>query len=828
MIDLHLFSFDSIPRNTIIQQQPLMPAAAAMAHVLSSIPEGGRFAASAPLTTTFAVVTRLAVAGPIEGACVAVERLVAHLEASVSASSSSSAVRLYVGLVPLATTGEQALEAEGQELAARYAAKRHLSQVHVQLETFRPSAGVGSLADVWQALGSRAFEEGGGNGADYVVLWHRAHAFSDPAWARHLLDESTGLARALAASLGEADLAPALAGFGCVALLSEDRPREGFDLVLPQAHYAALGQRVLPLEWMVDAASGGPSVDRRLYYTYAKLNAARPSTRCGLLQGGEGILGTASAIDTDKGMLMSPPPPARLQINDEDATVRALASHLAGRLGHQKKGHGEHWNGSALAFLRRRGLPPSLDVVVPTYRVDMELLQGICGTAPANQGTLTYVVVDDPSKVMLDTFRTGGGDRPTPLLTVAVMQRRLSQTKPALVLVNSANMGVTRSRNRGIQASGAEWVVLQDDDVVPDVALLKAYSEAIARHSAEDVAGEAAATTEAEAEAERKPTPTPTFAPTPTPKPVVGFCGMIHFPEPYNIFTGALRMSGVTNAFEIAQLTPTPVWGCTANVCMRNGPWLHFQEDWEKSGGGEDIDFFLRLREVGRVRSAHAAAVTHPWWTNGRRSYWHFRMWGLGDGRLQKLYPEHCYRSAPCAIETLAVVMAALALAWLATYFGGLAGRHLTPQWVLQLAALIALGVLEVDMLGNVLCDRFLLRPVNSESLCGWPRAMAAMESALILTACELGRLQYHLCHRNGRLRDIGVRFDFYCGKIVSARRAWQVTYAVKFVGFVLYGVLAQVWLVMGYGRWWGWLGAVTALLHAGCVGLLVLLLCCE
>ena len=70
--------------------------------------------------------------------------------------------------------------------------------------------------------------------------------------------------------------------------------------------------------------------------------------------------------------------------------------------------------------------------------------------------------------------------------------------------------------------------------------------------------------------------------------------------------------------------------------------------------------------------------------------------------------------------------------------------------------------------------------------------------------------------------------FDFYCGKIVSARRAWQVTYAVKFVGFVLYGVLAQVWLVMDYGRWWGWLGAVTALLHAGCVGLMVLLLCCE
>jgi glycosyltransferase involved in cell wall biosynthesis len=205
-------------------------------------------------------------------------------------------------------------------------------------------------------------------------------------------------------------------------------------------------------------------------------------------------------------------------------------------------------------------LPPSLDVVVPTYRVDIGLLRGICGnTTPANQGTVTHVVVDNPCKVRR---------------RVAAMQKQLSiPINPVVIHVNSSNRGVTSSRNRGIQASGADWIVLQDDDVVPDPGLLQAYSTAIQHHTCDGH--------------EQLP---------------LGFCGMIHFPQPYNGFTAAMRMSGVPNAFEIAELTRTPVWECTANVCMRNGPWLRYVEDWEKTGGGEDMDLFLRLhREVGGV-----------------------------------------------------------------------------------------------------------------------------------------------------------------------------------------------------------------------------------
>lgn len=219
---------------------------------------------------------------------------------------------------------------------------------------------------------------------------------------------------------------------------------------------------------------------------------------------------------------------------------------------------------------------------------------------------------------------------------------------------------------------------------------------------------------------------------------------------------------------------------------MRNGPWLHFRENWEKTGGGEDIDFFLRLRDIGPVVGVPEAAVTHPWWTNGRRSYWHFHMWGKGDGRLQKLYPENTYRSCFNVVETLLLVMIVLLVLW------AIGLTSMSFPSVLYFYILIAMGIWEMDMVGNVLCDRFLLRAINSESLRGWRRWLGAMEASFIMAACELGRLQYHLTHPNGRLRDIGVRFDFFCGEIAGARRAWKVTYALKFLGFLLYGIWMQ------------------------------------
>jgi len=198
--------------------------------------------------------------------------------------------------------------------------------------------------------------------------------------------------------------------------------------------------------------------------------------------------------------------------------------------------------------------------------------------------------------------------------------------------------------------------------------------------------------------------------------------------------------------------------------------------------------------------SVPEAAVAHPWWDLGsRRAYWHLYLWGLGDGRLQQLYPEHCYRSWPCSVEVLAALPVVAMVLWIVSKVLGLGSVSLSffATWVLA----VALAVVEMDMLGSVVADRWFWRAVKSESLQGWTRARAAMEAALVLMCCEAGRLDDHLRHPNGCWTDICLRVDFFGGSVPAARRAWKKTYALKFAGYVLYGLVGQwLWVNCGMG----------------------------
>ncbi len=684
-------------------------------------------ATGAAATQSFAVVAPLRAASRIEAS------------ALLSLLPFATSCPTYIGLL-------LDYEEEDNDTYGLLDASSSPSLFHVQ-----PFFSDASTASIWQAVGQQAFHDG----ADCVVFCHSAaHALSlvadkqkppQEGWMPSVTRDFGLLADALlTTTAGASSSTPSkLQGFGCVGLLHESTV-EGDDacqwgIALHRTHLALFDGRILPLP-----ASSVVQPDKYLYYFYAKVNGAR----------------MAAAVTLTTGPAPTPPPPHRRKgsghVLNDHSLVDKLRQYLASR-------HG----------VDVTMLPPSLNVVVPTFRVDMALLEGICAPRPANQGTVTHVVVDNPAKVQG---------------RVADVQRQLrTPTRAVVVHVNPTNVGVTSSRNRGIRAaSGADWIVLQDDDVVPDPGLLQAYTAAIRRRmNAHD-----------------------DMAP-------LGLCGMIHFPEPYNGFTAAMRMSGVPNAFEIAALSPAPAWGCTANVCMRNGPWLRFKEDWEKTGGGEDVEFFTRLqRDVGgAIVGVPEATVTHPWWIEGsRRAYWRFFLWGKGDGRLQKFYPEHCYRSWLHSAEMmLAVTVPVLVVLTLGF------GRPLGPPWLATWWLCTVLAVLEVDMLGNVLADMVFLRPVHSNSLRGWARWRASMEAALVLLYAEAGRLEYHLTHPQGQWRSVGKRVDFYCGRLPEARRAWKKTYAVKFVGYVVYGVLGQ-WLVGSLGHGGRGAGVVVLAVHAALV----------
>jgi GT2 family glycosyltransferase len=126
-----------------------------------------------------------------------------------------------------------------------------------------------------------------------------------------------------------------------------------------------------------------------------------------------------------------------------------------------------------------------------------------------------------------------------------------------------------------------------------------------------------------------------------------------------SVLHSAVLMSYLTFMFEIAanEIYTYPAWGVTANLLVKR-LGVRFDTVYAKTGGGEDVDFCLRLLNStgGRLKSAPRAEVCHPFWPGGIRVLLsHFFHWAVGDGALFQRYPSHCYTSWPNIAEAFAL-----------------------------------------------------------------------------------------------------------------------------------------------------------------------------
>ncbi|PNH10151.1 hypothetical protein TSOC_003167 [Tetrabaena socialis] len=186
-------------------------------------------------------------------------------------------------------------------------------------------------------------------------------------------------------------------------------------------------------------------------------------------------------------------------------------------------------------------------------------------------------------------------------------------------LFNACNRGASHSRNRAMDESLAQLLVLLDDDVVPQTGLLAAYARA-----------------------------------------AQGFVGPTYLPSEGSAWAHAVHMSDVAFFWEAAAnntIRPRAdgsvylPWAVTANMAVRNTP-QRFDPRFPRTGGGEDIDFCLRACP-GWLLAVPQAACCHPLWNFGRPSILRFARWAVGDGQLIEMYPRLTYRTPLHAAETL-------------------------------------------------------------------------------------------------------------------------------------------------------------------------------
>ena len=361
----------------------------------------------------------------------------------------------------------------------------------------------------------------------------------------------------------------------------------------------------------------------------------------------------------------------------------------------------------------------TLDVVIPSYRVNLEFLEPILQLpSPKTCSVMFVIIIDEPNSP-----------------SVNILQQKYGADPFVRIRVNEANQGASASRNRGMKESAADWIHFLDDDVTPDGDLLF-QAVGIIRGNPD----------------------------------AAGFIGTSKFPVADKIFTTAIHLADVTYFWDIARKQPNNKdlpWGVTANlIARRNADRVGFDLVFPKTGGGEDIDFCRRKRDwmvtanggrSGGFCAAQAVVVTHPWWNGGRPSFSRFYGWGKGDGALVKLFPELCYYDfAPSSGETLLLCFFA--------FFLGL----LTPSYRAEFISTSLCGAVS-SVLANVFHSIYRAALPDHDrwkfqkcTVTGSKYVVAVVVSALIRMASELGRTVGML--ERGEIRYLCRRFDWFAG----------------------------------------------------------------
>ncbi|SEK35806.1 glycosyltransferase family 2 protein [Parapedobacter koreensis] len=254
----------------------------------------------------------------------------------------------------------------------------------------------------------------------------------------------------------------------------------------------------------------------------------------------------------------------------------------------------------------------SIDIVIPSYRLEKDyILRIIRLSKPEKWVFKYYIVVDNPNVIVDEEIA------------------RLAASGDITLLINPVNLGASTSRNKGLEAGSGEWILFLDDDIKADERLLHNYVHAITKWPDE-----------------------------------IGFIGLVKLPPPPTAFARALIINGSMMIFGIAEEAESFAWGATANTMVKREAVgaIRFSTDYPKSGGGEDVDFFLNVRDSNGgkdYKTLKEAVVYHPWWNEGRPSFKRSFRYGVGNSYLGQFLPKYTYYDFPNTPEALFLMLLA-------------------------------------------------------------------------------------------------------------------------------------------------------------------------
>ena len=188
---------------------------------------------------------------------------------------------------------------------------------------------------------------------------------------------------------------------------------------------------------------------------------------------------------------------------------------------------------------------------------------------------------------------------------------------------------------------------------------------------------------------------------------------------------------------------------------------------FSRTGGGEDIDFDLRLGTP--MRCVPGACCAHPQWKDVHR---HIMGWGFSDSLLLSIYPNHTYCNYPNIIElSFFLILAFIAL-----------GFYQEEYVKSSLKCFVLLiGGWFIDVGWDAYRHWF--------DFCESFTVIEILQSNVIKNSIELGhflgpmyRFDMKMCHR----------FDWFCGHVKGFRGS-ERRHALRVFASVVLGYMAMV-----------------------------------
>ncbi|MGX5688859.1 glycosyltransferase family 2 protein [Arcticibacter tournemirensis] len=251
----------------------------------------------------------------------------------------------------------------------------------------------------------------------------------------------------------------------------------------------------------------------------------------------------------------------------------------------------------------------SIDIVIPSYRLDESILLPIFGLQQPVGFIIKYYLISDNPAVSI----------PSSILQLATAGK-------IVLIVNEKNLGFSPTRNLGIDAGRGEWILLLDDDIIPAPGLLLNYAYAIKNYPGS-----------------------------------IGFIGLTSFPEPFNDVTKALFYNGSVGHFQSALKSEQLPWAPTANVLLNRKLLGNRRFDPSLKLGGEDIELLAgnSLARGMRYISVPKAEVVHPWWNGGKQQLRRLFRYGAGTAEVmnKKEFRSYAFIDFTNTSETLLLLL---------------------------------------------------------------------------------------------------------------------------------------------------------------------------